>query len=137
MSVSNLSYIRSLLSRLANKTLSSIASDELHLELIFEAPFRFQTHCSWRLFAGDKMLIGQGDVGSQIARDTLDRLIGLKILSVSVSNRFDTDFRFEGDYVLQAISDTMQYEVWDAHIEEGWVILEGGSIAIFPPAQTS
>jgi len=61
-------------------------------------------------------------------------MIGLKVISTSISNRSDTELQFEKGYVLSAIMDTVQYETWEAHLDVGWVIFANGQITVFPPA---
>ena len=60
--------------------------------------------------------------------------MGLKVVSTSISNCWDSYLCFEEDYVVQAISDTVQYETWEAHLEVGSVIFGDGDITVFPPA---
>ena len=122
-------YLRSFIGR----TLSSMECDELHMELVFEDDARFQTHCCWRFMHGDSLIYGHGDIGGQVSKDVFAGLIGLKVISTSMSSFGDADLRFEKDHSVQTILDTVQFETWDAHVEEGWVIFTGGSTTVFPP----
>lgn len=117
-----------------DKTLSSIECDEFHLELLFHDGSRFRTQRSWRVIHGDSLLFGRGDIGGQISSDAYAGIIGLKVASASISKCWDTDLRFENDYVVQTISDTVQFETWDVHLDAGWVIFSDGQITVFPPA---
>ncbi|HEY1900969.1 MAG TPA: hypothetical protein VGG56_00950 [Terracidiphilus sp.] len=122
-------YLRSFIGR----TLSSIECDEFHMELVFEDDARFQTHSCWRFMHGNCLLYGHGDIGGQVSKDVFAGLIGLKVVSTSMSSCGDTDLRFGKDHSIQTISDTVQFETWDAHVEEGWVIFSSGSTTVFPP----
>ena len=123
-------FLRSLI----DKSLSSIECDEFHLELLFHDGSHFNTQCSWRIGQGDSLLFGSGDIGGQISKDVVGALIGLKVVSASISNFEDTDLCFEKGYVVHTISDTAQFETWDINLDVGWVIFSGGHITVFPPA---
>jgi hypothetical protein len=116
------------------KALASVECDEFHLELLFHDGSRFRTQCSWRVIQGDSLLFGRGDIGGQISSDAYAGIIGLKVASASISTCWDTDLRFENDYVVQTLSDTVQFETWDVNLDAGWVILSDGRITVFPPA---
>lgn len=125
---------RKFLCSFVGKTLSAIKCDEFHMELVFEDGSRFQTQNSWRFIQDDSLLFGRGDIGGQVSKDVFGGLVGLKVASASVSNCGDTALRFKKDYIVQTISDTVQYETWDAHLDAGWVIFGDGQIMVFPPA---
>jgi hypothetical protein len=112
------------------KALASVECDEFHLELLFHDGSRFRTQCSWRVIQGDSLLFGRGDIGG----DAYAGIIGLKVASASISTCWDTDLRFENDYVVQTLSDTVQFETWVVNLDAGWVILSDGRITVFPPA---
>jgi hypothetical protein len=116
------------------KALASVECDEFHLELLFHDGSRFRTQCSWRVIQGDSLLFGRGDIGGQISSDAYAGIIGLKVASASISTCWDTDLRFENDYVVQTLSDTVQFETWVVNLDAGWVILSDGRITVFPPA---
>lgn len=137
MSSADFELAQTILRSFIGKTLSAIECDEFHLELVFEDSSRFGTHGSWRVVQRDTFLFGSGDVGGQVPQDVFERLIGLKVISTSISNRSDTDLQFEEDYVLNAIMDTVQYETWEAHLDVGWVIFANGHITVFPPASVA
>jgi hypothetical protein len=116
------------------KALASVECDEFHLELLFHDGSRFRTQCSRRVIQGDSLLFGRGDIGGQISSDAYAGIIGLKVASASISTCWDTDLRFENDYVVQTLSDTVQFETWVVNLDAGWVILSDGRITVFPPA---
>jgi hypothetical protein len=136
MSPADFERARAFLRGFAGKVLSSIDCDEFHLDLLFEGGFRFQTHCSWRFIQGDSLIFGRGDVGGQVSTDEFTRIIGLKVVSTSISNCWDSYLCFEKDYVFQVISDTVQFETWEAHLEAGSVIFGDGDITVFPRTPT-
>jgi hypothetical protein len=116
-----------------DKTLSAIECDEFQLEILFHDGSRFRTQCSWRIAQGDSLLFGSGDVGGQISTDVLASLIGLKVVSASILRFEDTELRLERGFIVQVISDAVQFETWDAHLDVGWVIFSDGKLTIFPP----
>jgi hypothetical protein len=134
MQFTDLERAQTYLRRLIGRTLSRIECDEFHMELFFEDGAQFQTHCCWRFIQGNSLLFGHGDIGGQVSKDVFAGLIGLKVVSISMSSCGDVDLRFESDYSVQTIADTVQFEPWDAHVEEEWVIFSGSSITLFPPA---
>jgi len=63
----------------------------------------------------------------------LASLIGLKVVSASILRFEDTELRLERGFIVQVISDAVQFETWDAHLDVGWVIFSDGKLTIFPP----
>jgi hypothetical protein len=135
MSFTDRERAQNLLNEFVGKTLSGIESDEHQLRLIFEEGIQFVTHSPWRLLRRDALLMGGGDVGGQstISEKILRSLYRLKLSSCSVSSTGDTRLLLESDYVIEVISDSVQFETWEAHIEAGWTVFAGGSITVFPP----
>jgi len=135
MSFTDYERAQSLLYEFVGKTLSAIEADEYQLRLMFEEQIEFVTHSPWRLTRRDALLMGGGDIGGQstISEGILKSLHNLKLTSCSVSRIGDTRLLLESDYVIEVISDSVQFETWEAHIKAGWTVFAGGSITVFPP----
>jgi len=124
------------LQNFVGRTLESYECDELHLRLVFEGGTNIQTHGPWRIVSHDVLEVGSGDVGSAFSKDTLDLLIGRKLIHASITLTFITGLGFEDDQTIELISDSVQYEIWEAHLKEAWVIFQDGQLTVFPPATT-
>src|ERR1700735_305658 len=134
MSMADRERAQQLLSECNGSGVSSIEWDELHLRLTFENEHSFVTQSAWRLFLRGEMLMGNQD---QASEELLSRLKGLKVVSNSIFDDWDTRLVFEKDYVLEVICDSVRYEAWEAHVETGWVIFAPGGTTVFPPAERS
>ncbi len=78
--------------------------------------------------------MGSGDIKDGASEEILRHLEGLKVISIFVSDRWDTQLLFEQDRVVEVISDSVRYETWEAHLEVGWVVFAGGGTTLFPPS---
>ncbi len=125
-----------LLNKFGGKQVASLEQGEYQLRLMFEPGIEFVASSPWRLFQAGRLLIGSGDIQEANHRqgEALQLLKGLKIVATSVSSSWDSRLIFECDYVFEVIADTVQYEVWEAHLEVGWVVFAGGELTLFPSA---
>jgi hypothetical protein len=124
------------LQNFVGKTLASFDCDESHLRLVFEGGTNIETHGPWRIVSHDILEVGSGDVGSPFSKDALELLIGRQLVHASITLTFVTGLGFEGDQTVELISDSVQYEVWEAHLKEAWVIFQEGQLTVFPPASS-
>jgi len=124
-----------LLSNFVGRTLSSLECGEFELRLIFEDKSEFVTRSPWRLTLRGDLLTGSGDSKERSSGEILKHLNGLRVVSTHISDYGDTKLFFEKDHVVEAVSDSVQYETWEAHLEVGWIIFSaGGGVTVFPPA---
>ena len=137
MSIADHDRAQQLLSSLVGSGVSSIECDELQLRLIFGDRSEFVTQSSWRLTLRGDLLMGSGDIKDRASEEILGHLKGLKVLSILISDRWDTQLLFENDHVVEVISDSLRYETWEAHLEVGWVVFAGGGTTLFPPSAPS
>jgi hypothetical protein len=61
-------------------------------------------------------------------------LLGVRVVSTSVVQSWDTTLSLERGYVLEVFPDSVQYEMWEAHLDIGLVVFSGGRSTFFPPA---
>jgi hypothetical protein len=101
---------------------------------MFEKGLEFVVSSPWRVTLRGALIVGSGDMGGAYATNALDSIKGLKVISTSVSPYWDTQLVLENDYILEVISNSVQYETWEAHHEAGWIIFVGGEVTVFPPA---
>jgi hypothetical protein len=134
MSSPELERARSLLGSFVNARLSSIECGEFELRLRFESGIEFVTHAPWRLIHDGSVALGSGDIGSEADAGPARCLTGLSVLSVSISDIWDTKLLLESNYLIEVLSNSSKYEVWEAHLAEGWVIFMDGVVTIFPPS---
>jgi hypothetical protein len=80
------------------------------------------------------MALGSGDIGSEADAGSLRSLKGLNVLASSIADTWDTTLHLEKNYLIEVLSNSCKYEVWEAHVAEGWVICMDGGVTIFPPA---
>jgi hypothetical protein len=126
-----------LLSSFVGRTMSSTECGEFELRLIFEDKSEFVTRSPWRLTLRGDLLTGSGDSKERALAEILRHLIGLRVVSTHISDCGDTQLLFEEEHVVEAVSDSVQYETWEAHLKIGWVIFSaGGGVTVFPPAAT-
>jgi hypothetical protein len=123
-----------LLNTFVGNAVISSESNEYQLRLVFEKSLEFVVCSPWRVALKGVLLGGSGDVGGVNVKKVLDSTKGLKVISACVSPSWDTRLVLENDYILEVISDSVQYETWEAHLEAGWVIFGGGEVTLFPPA---
>ena len=124
-----------LLSNFVGRTMSSMECDEFQLRLMFEDKSEFVTRSPWRLTLRGDLLTGSGDSKERSSGEILRHLSGLRVVSTHISDCGDTQLLFEKDHVVEAVSDSVQYETWEAHLEVGWIIFSaGGGVTVFPPA---
>jgi hypothetical protein len=124
-----------LLSKFIGGEISSIECDEFQLRLVFGDKSEFVTQSPWRLFLRGELLVGSGDIGKRGSEEIFEHLKGIKVKSVVISDCGDTQLLFENDHVLEAMSNSVRYETWQAHLQAGWVVFTGGrSITVFPPS---
>ncbi|MCU1305900.1 MAG: hypothetical protein JWN45_595 [Acidobacteriaceae bacterium] len=134
MSIAELDHARQLLSGLIGKGIVGVDSYEYQLRLIFGDKSEFSTQSAWRLIFRNNLLIGSGDPKNLVSGEFLKHLSGLKVVSILISDLWDTQLLFENGYFLEVFSDSLRYETWEAHLQVGWVIFSEGSITVFPPA---
>jgi hypothetical protein len=123
-----------LLNTFVGNAVISSESNEYQLRVVFEKSLEFVVSSSWRVMLKGVLLGGSGDVGGVNVKKVLDSIKGLKVISACVFPSWDTRLVLENDYILEVISDSVQYETWEAHLEAGWVIFVGGEVTLFPPA---
>lgn len=124
-----------LLSSFVGRTMSSLVCGEFELRLIFGDKSEFVTRSPWRLTLRGDLLTGSGDSKERSSGELLRHVGGLRVVSTCISDCGDTQLLFEKDHVVEAISDSVQYETWEAHLEVGWIIFSaGGGVTVFPPA---
>jgi hypothetical protein len=134
MSATDRDRAQELLSEFIGDRISSVECDEFHLRLVFQDKSQFVTQSPWRLFLKADLLLGNG-YGKRGSEELFEHLKGLKVNSVAIADCGDTQLLFENGYVLEAISNSVRYETWEAHIQAGWVIFNGGrSLTAFPPS---
>lgn len=123
-----------LLHEFVGNTLSEIEAGEFELRLIFEEGDQFVTRSPWRLIRRGDLLMGGGDIGGQstISERILTSLHKFKLASCSVSPVGDTRLVLESDYIIEVVSDSVQFETWEAHTRAGWIVFAGGLITAFP-----
>jgi hypothetical protein len=131
MSIADRNRAQQLLSECNGRGVSSIECDKLHLEIVFEDRSSFITQSAWRLFLRGNLLMGNND---QASEELLSHLQGLKVVSNSISDHWDTRLVFEKDYVLEVICNSVRYEAWEAHLDTGLVVFAPGGTTVFPPS---
>jgi hypothetical protein len=122
-----------LLSELVGSDVSSAECDEHQLRLIFGRS-EFVTHSPWRIVIRGELLVGSGDIQGRDSEAVLKHVKGRNVVSVLVSDCWDTQLLFENGCVLEIMSDSVMYETWEAHLAAGWVVLAGGGVTLFPPS---
>jgi hypothetical protein len=134
MSATDRDRAQGLLSEFIGGGISSIECDEFQLRLVFEDKSEFVTQSPWRLFLRGDLLVGSGDIRERGSEEIFEHLKGLKVNSVAITGCGDTQLLFENDHILEAISNSVRYETWQAHLRAGWVVFTGGrSTTLFPP----
>jgi hypothetical protein len=123
-----------LLRRFVGKQLLSVEQSEYQLRLIFGSDAELIVSSAWRLRKHITTLIGSGDSRrTEIAAHCAD-LLGARVVSTSVVQSWDTTLVLERDYVLEVFPDSVQYEMWEAHMDIGLIVFSGGHATFFPPA---
>jgi hypothetical protein len=134
MSVENIDRAKQLLAELVGRAITSIDCDQYQIRLIFENRSEFVTQSPWRLILQDDLLMGSGDIKDRASEEILLHLKGQMVASISISDHWDTRLVFKKGHVLEVFSDSLRYETWEAHLQQGWVVFAGGSTTLFPPA---
>ena len=123
------------LNTLIGSVVVSSESDEYQSRLVFEKQLEFVVSSPVEgAVEGYFPLVGSGDTGGMKGKNMLDSIRGLRVTAASVSSSWDTRLVLENDYIFEVIPDSVQYETWEAHLEDGWVIFAGGEVTLFPPA---
>ncbi len=127
-----------LLRGFVGRRLVLIEKSEYQLRLIFGPGTEFIVSSPWRLCRNNEPLVGSGDFrGAEANVQMADLLIGAKVLSTVVSQGWETKLSLEGGYVMDVFPDSVQYEIWEAHSEAGWIVFSGGRTTLFPPTSPS
>jgi hypothetical protein len=135
MSDSGVRRAEDLLQAFIGSAVIASESGKYQLRLMFENSLEFVVSSPWRVILRGNLLGGSGDEGGEHAKQALDSVKGLKVVSASVLSAWDTRLVLQGDCVLEVIPDSVQYETWEAHVEVGWAIFGSGEFTLFPPAQ--
>jgi hypothetical protein len=80
----------------------------------------FVTHASWRLSAGGRVCCGWNDPEEHIAQE-LNRLRGVRVLTVVLSDCFDLDLMLEGGLRLRVFADVTADNM--GQFEDNWMLL--------------
>ena len=126
-----------LLNALVGNAVASAECDKYNLRIGFEGDLWFNTSSAWRVMRGSAPLFGSGDIGEKSSIDVqkaLGSLKGLRVISTLVSTSWETQILLEKDCFVDVFPNSVQYEVWEAHTKDGWVIFSGGGVTVFPPA---
>jgi hypothetical protein len=130
MSATDRDRAQGLLSEFIGGGISSIECDEFQLRLVFEDKSEFVTQSPWRLFLRGDLLVGSGDIRERGSEEIFEHLKGLKVNSVAITGCGDTQLLFENDHILEAISNSVRYETWQAHLRS---LLAAAALPCFRP----
>jgi hypothetical protein len=123
---------QSLLSELVGSAINTAERLEYQLRLKFEGDYYFDVFSPWRLIQNGEMLFGSRDNIVYVKKE-LANLCGLRVLSASVLSAGETRLFAENDFLLEVIPESVQYEVWTAHVKTGLVVVSIGNVTVFPP----
>ena len=131
MSDSGVRRAEDLLQAFIGRAVIASESGKYQLRLMFENSLEFVVSSPWRVILRGNLVGGSGDVGGEYAKQALDSVKGLKVVSASVFSAWETRLVLQGDCVLEVIPDSVQ----EAHVEVGWAIFGSGEVILFPPPQ--
>jgi hypothetical protein len=125
-----------LLKDLLGIEIESVDEAEHHLRLNLTSGYEFTTSSPWRILHQGRLVTGSGDYSNRSEREvSLDFLRGARFRHVVLSPAWNTCLGLDNDYIFEVIPDSIQYEVWEAHLPSGHVIFIGGEPTVFPPAR--
>lgn len=123
-----------LLRKFVGRQLSSIERSEHQLRVVFGPGAEFIVSSAWRLRQNSSTLIGSGDSRRTEILAQFADLLNTRVVSTAVTRSWETTLSLERDYVLEVFPDSVQYEMWEAHMDIGLIVFTGGHTTFFPPA---